>query len=179
METKRHSPLRAVASIGAGASVLACHGATWMLATSIDAAVASNTSQPRQTLHEGFIDKTPAPDFAGFHRSDDGMRRGMKVRSSVTVLRVVAAAHMPTRATDSKMNPGVAEPQTVLATTCGRHVGLNGIKMCASCTHGCLGSRTVKVLPRPGPALNACTVPRCNSTMRLTTFRPMPTPRLR
>src|SRR5690606_37153097 len=81
METKRHSPLRAVASIGAGASVLACHGATWMLATSIDAAVASNTSQPRQTLHEGFIDKTPAPDFAGFHRSDDGMRRGMKVRS--------------------------------------------------------------------------------------------------
>lgn len=59
------------------------------------------------------------------------MRCGMKVLPSVTILRVVAASHLPACTAHTQMNPGIAESKALLATARGGHIGLYGSKVYA------------------------------------------------
>lgn len=52
--------------------------------------------------------------------------------AGMTVLRVVAATHVPARAACAQVHPGVAEAQTFLAAARDGHIGSYGIEVCAS-----------------------------------------------
>ena len=62
-----------------------------------------------------------------------------KMLARMPVLRIIAATDMPTGPAQSKVHPGVAASQTLLATRAGRCYGLDGIEMgalLASFGHG-------------------------------------------
>ena len=61
------------------------------------------------------VDVTPAPGFAGFERTHDGMFRAMEVFGGVFVFGRIAAADVSTFETETKMDPGIAHFQTFFA----------------------------------------------------------------
>jgi hypothetical protein len=52
-----------------------------------------------------------------------------KMLARMPVLRIIAASDMPAGPAQSKVHPGVAHGQTLLATRAGRRYGLHGIEM--------------------------------------------------
>jgi hypothetical protein len=52
-----------------------------------------------------------------------------KMLARMPVLRIVAASDMPAGPAQSKVHPGVAHSQTLLATRASRRYGLHGIEM--------------------------------------------------
>jgi hypothetical protein len=54
-----------------------------------------------------------------------------KVLARMPVLRIIAASDMPAGPAQSKVHPGVANSQTLLATHAGRRYRLDGIEMSA------------------------------------------------
>jgi hypothetical protein len=62
------------------------------------------------------IEITPNPIFFRFVRHDQSMLGGFEVFAGVLVLRVVAATHMPANQANTKVDPPIANFQTVFAT---------------------------------------------------------------
>jgi hypothetical protein len=62
-----------------------------------------------------FVDVAPAPGFARFERTHDGMLGAMKVFGSVLVFGRIAAAHVATFHAKAKVNPSVTHFQTLFA----------------------------------------------------------------
>ena len=59
----------------------------------------------------------------------------MEVLGRVPILRVVAATDMPAGPAESQMDPGIAEPEALLATTTTRLIGPHEIQMTALLSH--------------------------------------------
>jgi hypothetical protein len=62
-----------------------------------------------------FVDVAPAPGFARFDRTHDGMLGAVKMFGGVLVLRRITAANVATFHAKAKVNPGVTHFQTLLA----------------------------------------------------------------
>src|SRR5438105_15313033 len=87
--------------------------------------------ESRRQLHRQLVDVAPAPILAGLDRRHDGMMRRMEMHSRVPILRVIAATDMPAGSAQAQMNPGVAEPEALLATATTRPIGPPEIQMTA------------------------------------------------
>jgi hypothetical protein len=69
------------------------------------------TEEAERRLREvefDLVDVTPAPGFAGFERTHDGVFRAMEVFGGVFVFRRIAAADVSTFEAQTKMDPGIA-----------------------------------------------------------------------
>jgi hypothetical protein len=84
-----------------------------------------------QLIEHFFIDIAPAPIFAGLKRFNDRVLRGVKVFGCVLIFRRVAAAYVAARHTQTQMNPGVADLQTVFTAVGARRDFANLIEVCA------------------------------------------------
>jgi hypothetical protein len=62
-----------------------------------------------------FVDVAPAPGFARFDRTHDGMLGAMKVFGGVLVFGRITAANVATFHAKAKVNPSVTHFQTLLA----------------------------------------------------------------
>src|SRR5215469_15766215 len=67
-------------------------------------------------LHHYLVDIAPYPVLSRLERLNDGMAGGVEMLGSVLVLGRVAATHMPTGETESKMDPGITDLQTVFTS---------------------------------------------------------------
>ena len=62
-----------------------------------------------------FVDIAPRPALGWIITLDDGMVCGMEMLARVTMGRLIATADMPADEADAKVDPCVADPQTLFA----------------------------------------------------------------
>src|SRR5437660_9987243 len=72
--------------------------------------------ESRRQLHRQLVDVAPAPILAALDRRQDGLLRGLEVHSRVLLLRVVAAIDMRAVPAESRVAPGIADLEALLAT---------------------------------------------------------------
>jgi hypothetical protein len=66
-------------------------------------------------IEEELVRVTPSPVLIGLEGLNDRVVGGVEMLGGMRILRVVAAADMPAFKTDSKVYPGVADFQAILA----------------------------------------------------------------
>lgn len=76
----------------------------------------------RRRFHEGLVDVTPCPVFPGLETADDGVARGVKVRSRMPAGRVVAAPHVAARQAEPEVFPPATGGKAVRATLRGSRI---------------------------------------------------------
>jgi hypothetical protein len=79
------------------------------------------SQRSRKRLDHEFVDVTPAPVFAGFEGTHDGMLCLSEVLGGVTILGGIAAADVAANLANAKMNPRIAHLQALLTP-----IGLRG-----------------------------------------------------
>jgi hypothetical protein len=79
----------------------------------------------RKWLDHYIVDVTPAPIFARFERSHDGVFCFFEVLGGVLVFGGIAAADVAADLAEAKMNPRIARLQALLAAICVRGAVLN------------------------------------------------------
>jgi hypothetical protein len=73
-----------------------------------------DTAQSRR-LHHLIVDVAPSPGLAGLERTNDGMRRRMKVLRRVLVLRRVATPDVAARQAEAQVHPSISHGEAFFA----------------------------------------------------------------
>src|SRR2546430_17217405 len=73
------------------------------------------TDGPPARVQNQLIAVAPAPVLPGLEGLDDGVTGTVEVPGSVLVLGLIAAPNMPTGHAETQVDPGVADPEAVLA----------------------------------------------------------------
>lgn len=129
------------------------------------------------------------PQFRSFFRLT------LAAQDSDTTPYVVKTAHMPNRPSTATAphSPGTLHASRRCSRPCRRRARRpSGLPLADAidiwdnkfllfpcqppASTPCIGSRTIKVLPRPMPALCAVTLPPCSSVRFLTSAKPIPSP---
>jgi hypothetical protein len=72
--------------------------------------------EPVCKIEKELVDVTPAPVLPWLEGLNDRMIGFVEMLGGMLILRIVAAADMPTDEADTQMHPGVTDFQTILAT---------------------------------------------------------------
>ena len=113
-------------------------------------------------FQEQLVNVAPTPVLSRFKRGYDRMLGRAEVFRGVPVLGIVAAAHVPTRAAEAKMNPCISHCQTLFATVGVRPGRSDGAQMPATRRHGEIASRG----SRPGRRIGRIQWPRPREVVR-------------